>query len=50
VLASIHGNNQSEPLVDYTKSIIMTGDDYIKAMEEKAACKEAIEKEKYLRC
>ena len=38
-----------EPLVGYTKSIIMTGDDYIKAIEEKFARKELIEKEKELR-
>ena len=38
-------NTRTEPLVDYTKSIIMTGDDYIKAMEEKATRKESMEKE-----
>jgi hypothetical protein len=38
-----------EPLVDYTKSIIMTGDDYIKAMEEKAARNEQVEKDKELK-
>jgi hypothetical protein len=41
--------SRTEPLVDYTKSIIMTGDDYIKAMEEKSARKESIEKDKELR-
>jgi hypothetical protein len=38
-----------EPLVDYSKSIIMTGDDYIKAMEEKAVRKELVEKDKELK-
>jgi hypothetical protein len=42
-------HSNSEPLVDYTKSIIMTGDDYIKAMEEKAARKDLLEKEKELK-
>jgi hypothetical protein len=41
--------SSTEPVVDYSKSIIMTGDDYIKAMEEKAAQKESIEKDKELR-
>jgi hypothetical protein len=36
-------------LVDYSKSIILTGDEYIKAMEEKAARKELHEKEKELK-
>jgi hypothetical protein len=35
--------------LDYTKSIIITGDDYIKALEEKEACKELVEKEKELK-
>jgi hypothetical protein len=35
--------------VDYTKSIIMTRDDYIKAMEEKATRKEQVEKDKELK-
>jgi hypothetical protein len=38
-----------EPLVDYTKSIIMTSDAYIKAMEDKAARKEVLEKEKQVK-
>jgi hypothetical protein len=38
-----------EPLVDYTKSVIMIGNAYIKAMEEKEACKELLEKEKELK-
>jgi hypothetical protein len=41
--------SRTEPLVDYTKSIIMIEDDYIKAMEEKSARKESIEKDKELR-
>jgi hypothetical protein len=41
--------SKTKPLVDYTKSIIMTGDDYIKAMEEKSAQKESFVKEKELR-
>jgi hypothetical protein len=36
----VRKSNQSEP---------MTGDDYIKVMEENAAYKEAAEKEKHLR-
>ena len=44
----IQRNKRSEPLIDYTKSIIMTTDDYIRAMEEKAACKDIVEKEKEL--
>jgi hypothetical protein len=39
----------SEPLVDYTKSIIMTSDAYIKAIEDKAARKEVVEKEKQVK-
>jgi hypothetical protein len=35
--------------VDYTKSVIMIGNAYIKAMEEKEACKELLEKEKELK-
>jgi hypothetical protein len=41
--------SSTEPLVDYSKSIILTGDEYIKAMEEKAARKELHEKEKELK-
>jgi hypothetical protein len=41
--------SKTEPLVDYTKSTIMTGDEYIKTMEEKVARKESIEKEKELK-
>jgi hypothetical protein len=45
------GQLTTKPLVNYTKSIIMTGDDYIKAMEEKAARKVLVEKEKeFVRC
>ena len=39
----------AESIVDYTKSIIMMGDDYIKSMEEKSACKKVVEKEKNLK-
>jgi hypothetical protein len=39
-------HHQTEPLVDYTKSIIMTSEEYIQAMEAKAARKEALEHEK----
>jgi hypothetical protein len=46
VLVNPARNTRIEPLVDYTKSIIITRDDYIKAMEEKATCKESMEKEK----
>jgi hypothetical protein len=46
VLVAPRKQNRAEPLVDYTKSIIMTGDDNIRAMEEKASQKEAAEKEK----
>jgi hypothetical protein len=38
--------NRLEPLVDYTKSIIMTSEHYILAMEDKAARKEAVQQEK----
>ena len=41
--------NSREPLVDYTKSIIMIGNNYIQAMEEKVARKESLEKEKELK-
>ena len=36
----------SEPLVDYSRSILMTSDEYIAAMIAKAARKEAIAKER----
>jgi hypothetical protein len=32
--------------MDYTKSIVMRGEESIQAIEEKATCKEAIEKER----
>jgi hypothetical protein len=35
--------------VEYTKSIILVGDDYIKAMEEKVAQKDLVEKKKELK-
>jgi hypothetical protein len=37
VPAAPRKQNRAESLVDYTKSIIMRGDDYIKAMEEKVS-------------
>ena len=36
----------SEPLIDYSKSILMTSDEYIAAMTTKAAWKEAVAKER----
>lgn len=37
---------KTEPLVDYSKSIILTSDNYIALMEEKYARKEALDKAK----
>jgi hypothetical protein len=44
VPVALRKQNRAEPLVDYTKSIIMIGNDYIRAMEEKASRKEVVEK------
>jgi hypothetical protein len=49
VPAPIRRSNRSDLLVDYNKSIIMTGDEYVRAMEQKAARKEAAEREKQSR-
>ena len=49
ILVPLVRRSSIEPLVDYSKSIIMIGDDYFKAMDEKAARKESIEKDKELR-
>jgi hypothetical protein len=49
VPAPTRRSNRSDPLVDYRKFIIMTGDEYVRAMEQKAARKEAAEREKQSR-
>ena len=40
---------QGEPLIDYSKSILMTSEEYIAAMEEKVAKREAVAKEREAR-